>query len=1434
MKTKLLILLSFMFFVACGDGKTTPPSGDDDAVPDMGQDETQDESQDDTLDTVDENDLDSNESVDEDIAPTITLTCPDTVDETEEKATCTITLRSPDDEPVITASDTCSGNISAKTNTTYTYSFDLNEARGPSTCIVSAKSNTTGEVAEATITVNEVNEPPTIDAPDTVAFAEDRPNSEIDIQVKDVDRPNGAETDPGFATLSLTENSCGNWVTLAREGIDTPYKLIGTMPESQTSGNCSLTIQAKDGYGATTEKDISVTLVEKNEKPVWKTEPENVTIVAGESYNEINGVGTDVDLPNAVDGDPGFVTCVYDSDNCSFDVSVTTERVGAEASCRVGFTAGDVPENCYVEYHLTDGTNVTPVGSAWITVSPSVTIECPDSVNEGDEIVCDITAIGGEPTVQGWSENSCHGTISKEGDEWKYRYTTTEADGPKTCDAAVKIDNVKASDSVEIKEINQSPTITLIDGCSENATAQEDNQFRCNIRIDDPDLPSADSTDPGYTSCEIKNNSCGDWLTFNTRCSAEGTPGETVGGTECSYTVEVTDGYGETVSKTIHITVEERNLAPYTNDTIPQLHLMTGEHYVFTFTAKDDDLPNSNTTDPGYVVCKNVAAHDGHDDTNSTISITGEGAGSALCTVTVDAGTTVPVDNPIFESFAIILEDGTGLTNPNGPYSYLGLPVWLQKCVFYTTPDATGIGGRTWEDALPISEVATHAWSGCEVWAKQGTYTPPSDDGAAVLTMKDGVTILGGFAGNEDPYADYEPRRVRPEPLVPSILDGEHTSNHVVIGASSGAQLDGFIIENGHTDERGGGLYLTGANGNLLLKNIVFQDNYANLSGGAIYFSGTSGTTLLQCENTVFNNNSRNAVTINGSSATFTKSQFSNNSGSDGGAIYIRGDATKDLLTVVNTLFYNNSAPNFGGAIDVNDIPMQISFSTFVHNQDYYGYVFSYYDTSNKDISHCIFWDNDAGDTSIINYSYVEGISQGTGNISSMPAGSEMFIDEAHNDFHLDPTSPVIDAGDTNATVTDDLDGAVRPQGDAPDMGAYEFASVKADKFVDCDASTSGDGNSWTTAYNTVQEAVDALPDGGAIFITGYCTYSESGQTGDHLVQLHNGIKLYGGFSGDAQFVRERPHPITNRPTLDGEHQNITVIKSDATDIVVDGLVIKNARKSGLTSSGGNGRVTNTSFIDNLGEYGGAINLNSSYGTWNIVNTVFERNTASQYGGAISAWSSTLHLNIINATVVQNMVTAANNSHARAIIFSPSNPNVHIVNSVFYQNVANWSGSIEEISGGTATNTTYSFIEEISSDTNLSGDPGFENVPTVFALVVQSHTDYIYVGAHTGTITTDMLLQFDDDTTLYTIDSIGAGGDIHFSPALTTAVPLKTPVSFWPAGTTDTTLDVHLRSDSQCRDKGTYREESTYDAVNKRRFSNDDTEILFDMGAYEY
>ena len=79
----------------------------------------------------------------------------------------------------------------------------------------------------------------------------------------------------------------------------------------------------------------------------------------------------------------------------------------------------------------------------------------------------------------------------------------------------------------------------------------------------------------------------------------------------------------------------------------------------------------------------------------------------------------------------------------------------------------------------------------------------------------------------------------------------------------------------------------------------------------------------------------------------------------------------------------------------------------------------------------------DGGDTRIGLAAWQAATGQDQSSLIAVPAA--LFVDFAGNDYHLGATSPARDAGVTLAAVTDDLEGAPRPQGPATDIGAYEF-----------------------------------------------------------------------------------------------------------------------------------------------------------------------------------------------------------------------------------------------------------------------------------------------------------------------------------------------------------------------------------------------------------
>ena len=67
-------------------------------------------------------------------------------------------------------------------------------------------------------------------------------------------------------------------------------------------------------------------------------------------------------------------------------------------------------------------------------------------------------------------------------------------------------------------------------------------------------------------------------------------------------------------------------------------------------------------------------------------------------------------------------------------------------------------------------------------------------------------------------------------------------------------------------------------------------------------------------------------------------------------------------------------------------------------------------------------------------------IKQGheTHSIASSTLNS-LFVDYENGDYHLDPISPAVDRGEPLPSVKRDIEGTARPQGTAPDAGAYEL-----------------------------------------------------------------------------------------------------------------------------------------------------------------------------------------------------------------------------------------------------------------------------------------------------------------------------------------------------------------------------------------------------------
>lgn len=368
----------------------------------------------------------------------------------------------------------------------------------------------------------------------------------------------------------------------------------------------------------------------------------------------------------------------------------------------------------------------------------------------------------------------------------------------------------------------------------------------------------------------------------------------------------------------------------------------------------------------------------------------------------------------------------------------------------------------------------------------------------------------------------------------------------------------------------GGGIATSG--GHLTVVDSTFEGNLSASQGGGIQVSGGG----LFVDQTVFNGNQATfggaiaGVSLDSGSVISAVRAMANLT-DRGGALYF---ASCPGVDVVNCVLVGNEGVKLGGGIY-----MQASAATFTHctvaqNVSARG-AGSYCDgTSQPVIQDCIFWNNSVTTTSpsvvatkeltapvspmpyVVRYSDVEqsGFAGANGNISSDPvfqapghindAGTpadpydDTWVD---GDYSLLAGSPCIDAGSNVAGIVDDLAGNARPQGNGPDMGAYELSA--ADHAAPTVLSCVGLPGSVTLGFS---EAVDPISAGltSNFSISPAASISGATVSGDTvtLAVLHPGDGTYtltvqnvSDLAGNVMSTTARNYTIdTTPPTAPG------------------------------------------------------------------------------------------------------------------------------------------------------------------------------------------------------------------------------------------------------------------------------------------------------------
>ena len=375
-------------------------------------------------------------------------------------------------------------------------------------------------------------------------------------------------------------------------------------------------------------------------------------------------------------------------------------------------------------------------------------------------------------------------------------------------------------------------------------------------------------------------------------------------------------------------------------------------------------------------------------------------------------------------------------------------------------------------------------------------------------------------------------------------------------GETSLAQLIGFTVQNGRGVSvnggiyfRGGGIHISGASPQL--KYLIITNNSGQEKGAGIYVESSSSyfSNLQIIYNTVSNGSaiSGGGIHIYQSNITIDSSLINSNNALYGAGIFISGAGSLNIFnstisnnsnsswegagiyymgsggTCKNVLFSENNVSGVGnsgygsgfGVYNSNPIFEQC---TFIDNNGACGYI---HGVSNPIIRNCIFYDNPDGaikfnSTGTADITYNNFFNNGASTFINLTNPlllfngflnnigdscdiyyniqvDPLFVDTANQDYHLQLSSPCIDAGDPISNTD--------PDGTIADMGCYPYFQVISgciDSFA-CNYDANANTNDGSCLYPTA--SIDSV----GVFCDTYTwidgvTYTASNNTATHTV----------------------------------------------------------------------------------------------------------------------------------------------------------------------------------------------------------------------------------------------------------------------------------------------------------------------------------------------
>jgi predicted outer membrane repeat protein len=639
----------------------------------------------------------------------------------------------------------------------------------------------------------------------------------------------------------------------------------------------------------------------------------------------------------------------------------------------------------------------------------------------------------------------------------------------------------------------------------------------------------------------------------------------------------------------------------------------------------------------------------------------------------------------------------------------------------YVAQTGDNTTGDSWATALfSIHDAVAQAASGGEdVWIAAGHYSIGSP-----ITMQSGVALYGGFPSTGNPgFDDRDPSEYA------TTLDGQGAADNLIVCDNvSGVRIDGLML----TDCIGGGpgyagsgaIACVGGSSDVTIVDCVLEGNRISGFGGGVNVDN-AGAIVTGCEFRYNSASEGGGLKLHRAQATVTDCLFHGNSARDGGGIsgydcsitvnrctftgnrgtygsggvdihqsneinitncLVVGNTSTDHgggislgfeanITILNCTIVDNSAPK-GGGVFAHSCDATIANTVLVNNNGHA--IFE--NDSGQDISvkNCLFFGNPDGvyfyngSETILNVEGPGGLNavmpEAEGNIASDP----LFVNSDAGNYHLQASSPCIDAGTSENAPAGDFDGEERPVHLGYDIGFDELVDSDEDGMPDwweqandllpdqddADGDADGDllpngdeyvhgtdphqpdtdGDGWTDReeVDNGTDPIQQLRDPVFVSPNGDNTTGDSWATALHSmhdavalasaqgkdvwvaahtynvgspIMLESAMTLYGGFPATGNPLFRDRDPDVHVTMLDGQGATSHVI-------LCDGLY--NVGINGFTITGGNA---------DGGEAWGGGGIKCVSGAWNIIieDCLFTGNQG-RYGVAVAVVESSAEM----------------------------------------------------------------------------------------------------------------------------------------------------------------------------------------------------------------